>query len=125
MISPLALKPIAILSIALGVSLVTNVGFLYFAGRSAGKAASAEVIQTLETNLASAQQTNAVGAALAKARDEQRAALLDAVNDIAAEGVRTNTVYRTIAVANPLAENCAPGKDRVDTVNGVLKGESK
>lgn len=124
MLSPLALKPIAILSIALGVSLLANVGFLYFAGRSAGKAASAETIQTLETNLASAQQTNAVGAALAKARDEQRASLLAAVNDIAAEGVRTNTIYKTIAVANPLAANCAPGKERIDTVNNALKGEA-
>lgn len=74
-----------------------------------------------EENKALADALNRVEE-MAKARDRDDAALLADLTDIAERARTVRTEYRTVIKDRPLPANCAPGQERVDTVNRALRG---
>lgn len=56
-------------------------------------------------------------AGIAKQAQVDGKTLLDAIQAIADQRVRTQVIYTKAASAQPLAANCAPGRGRMDAVN--------
>lgn len=67
--------------------------------------------------------TETAGIANQASKDSDQ--LLDRLEQIAERGERTRVVYRDAAAAQPLAENCAPGKARIDAINAGLGPQSE
>lgn len=123
--NPITAKGVLILIGCLLLSVVLNIGFIFFIGRTLGKNIQAAKVEQLQASLASAEQTAAVSTALSKARDEQRDAITNLLAGIADSGFKTNTTYREIVKAAPLPANCVPGSARVEAVNEALIREWK
>jgi hypothetical protein len=115
------MRPIVILSIALGLSLLINVAFLYFTGRAAGKNSNQAQIESLQASLAAVNMSQAVSKALAERAESDRKAEIDALDRIVENAKETRIIYRTAVKNAPIdGANCAPGAERQAAVNKTL-----
>jgi len=119
-LSPTLTKIIGGLSLALLVSLGGNAFFFYHVAKTAGLSEGEAERKTLAANNAGLEQDAAVTKALSERASKDNSALMQSLEDIAARGQATRTIYRTAAAKAPLELNCAPGKERMDAVNKGL-----
>lgn len=106
---------------ALVLSLALNVWLAKSKWEAAGEARSAAKVQALQGKVNALETAQAVSGALAEAGRADHENMLAELEAIAARGRQTRVVYRNVATANPLADACKPGAQRVEAVNAGLR----
>lgn len=117
---PFYYRPLFIVSVVLGLSLLANVFGLYWMGRQSGAAEKAQQVEALQGQVNGFERAAAVNSALADRSDKQRYALLDELSSIADRAQNTKIIYRAAAAAAPLPTGCEPGQARMEAVNTGL-----
>lgn len=120
MIPALLLRPTVLLSVALAISALGNVFFLYHTGKAAGEHRADAKLAAATQRAEKAEQAEAVSKALMDMGIEDHAHLLNELAAISERGQQTRVVYRAAAAKAPLPVNCAPGQERVNAVNATL-----
>jgi hypothetical protein len=114
-----AVAIIGLLLISLGVNLMLTRAWL-----DARRSASAEIAAAVERGKAEAAQEHADRqSGLVQLAELDRALVMQELREIAARAEGVRIVYRDRIRELP-APTCAPGADRVEAVNAMLRGES-
>lgn len=113
-------KIVAVLFLALAISIGGNVWQLWHAGVSAGRAEGENQREVLQSRVTELGRAAAVNGAIAKVARADSTALLNDLAVIAERGRTERVVYRRAAAAAPLPVNCQPGQGRMDAVNAAL-----
>lgn len=112
------------LPLALVASLIGNTWLLSRLG-AANARADAEIAAAVERGRADAAELQASQQkTLASKADKDRAALVQELEAIAAASARERVVYVDRIKTLPAPE-CAPGQERMDAVNALIRGESE
>lgn len=118
--TPVLLKAIAALGIALVLSLGGNAWQLYRAGAAGEREKGAVAVAQKDGEIAVLKEAARTSDRLAAAAREDHGALLNDLSTIAERGRQERVVYRVAAAAAPLDPVCVPGRERMDAVNASM-----
>lgn len=117
---PFYQRPLFIVSAALVLSALLNVGFLVYTGWQWGEKKVEAKLAAAESKLAAANTALAVTGVMAEKAEERRLEVLDELASIAERARETRVIYKNAAAAAPLDASCKPGIGRVQAVNANL-----
>lgn len=118
--TPVLLKAIGALGVALLLSLGGNAWQLYRAGAAHEREKGAVKAAELEGEIGELKQAAATSDRLAAAAQVDRIGLVNDLSALVERGRHERVVYVRAAAAAPLPVECVPGQGRVDAVNASL-----
>jgi hypothetical protein len=118
--TPILLKAIAALGVALLLSLGGNAWQLYRSGAANERAKGALEVAQRDGRIAVLEQAASTSDRLAAAARDDRDVILNDLSAIVDRGRQERVVYRRVAAAAPLPVSCVPGQGRMDAVNASL-----